>query len=98
LRFVARAITPPGRNRRFDARFFAVFDDAIAATIDVPDDELQEPAWLRFAEARAHDLPRITQTVLNRIEARLLRDPDLTGDDPIPFYFARRGALVEERL
>ncbi len=98
LRLIARAITPPGRTRRFDARFFAVFDEAIAGEVDVPDDELQEPAWLSFAEARSSNLMRITQAVLNRLEARLEQDPDLAGDAPIPFYFARRGKFVEDRL
>ena len=66
LRLVARAITPPGHNRRFDARFFAVFADAIAAEVDVPDHELQSPAWLSFDEARAHNLAGITRARARR--------------------------------
>jgi 8-oxo-dGTP pyrophosphatase MutT (NUDIX family) len=91
LRLVARAITPPRRSRRFDARFFAVFDDAIGGSVEVPDDELQSPAWLTFAEARRHDLPRITRIVLADLETRLERDPELDPGAPVPFHFERRG-------
>ena len=49
LHFIARAITPPGRPRRFDARFFAVDAGAIAHRIEGvtgPDAELVELVWL----------------------------------------------------
>jgi 8-oxo-dGTP pyrophosphatase MutT (NUDIX family) len=98
LRFVARAITPPGRSRRFDARFFAVFSDAVAAAVEVPDHELQSPAWLTFDEARTHPLPRITRTVLDHLEARLAREPQLAPDGPAPFHRMRRGKFHVEEL
>ncbi|HET7409137.1 MAG TPA: NUDIX hydrolase, partial [Paracoccaceae bacterium] len=55
LRFVFRAITPPGRPRRFDARFFVADAGALAGD---PDDfsgacdELSHLSWLTLAEAR----------------------------------------------
>jgi 8-oxo-dGTP pyrophosphatase MutT (NUDIX family) len=85
LRLIARAVTPPGRPRRFDARFFAVSADAIAGQIEIPEDELIAPAWLTFAEARTHPLPRITGVVLDLLEKRLAEDTDLSPDAPVLF-------------
>ncbi|MYZ46677.1 NUDIX hydrolase [Propylenella binzhouense] len=98
LALVARAITPPNRIRRFDARFFAVFADAVAATVEPPQDELVEPAWLTFAEARAHPLAEITRLIFDDLEARLAADPDLGPDGPVPLHSMRRGRRVREWL
>ena len=85
---IARAITPPNRTRRFDARFFMADAGAIAHQIDAAEnEELLKPEWLTLAEARALDLPSITRTVLGEVEARL------GGDTmrPMPFYRFSRG-------
>jgi 8-oxo-dGTP pyrophosphatase MutT (NUDIX family) len=56
LRLLARAITPPGRPRRFDTRFF-VADASVIANPDAPiapeTDELLTPHWVSLDEARA---------------------------------------------
>ena len=60
LHFVARAITPSRRTRRFDTRFFAVDASAIAHRVDNvvhPEAELVELVWLPIAEARNLDMP-----------------------------------------
>ena len=98
LRLVARAITPPDRVRRYDARFFAVFADAIAGERAVPDDELKAPAWLTFEEARAAPLPQITRMILDDLEARLAADPMLSPEAPVPFHFTRRGVRMRETI
>jgi 8-oxo-dGTP pyrophosphatase MutT (NUDIX family) len=76
LHFVFRAVTPPGRPRRFDARFFLA--EAEALTTDPDDfsraeDELSGLRWVRLAEVRALDLPFITEVVLAEIAAGLDR-------------------------
>ena len=74
LRFVFRAITPPGRSRRFDARFFLAPATAIAGDPDdfsAAADELGHLHWIGLAEARALDLPFITEVVLSEITALL---------------------------
>jgi 8-oxo-dGTP pyrophosphatase MutT (NUDIX family) len=91
LRLIARAITPPRRNRRFDARFFATFADQIGGQVTSSDDELGEVAWLTFDEARASDLPGITELILDHLESRLDADPYLQDDTEIPFHFMRYG-------
>jgi 8-oxo-dGTP pyrophosphatase MutT (NUDIX family) len=87
LRFVARAITPPGRVRRFDTRFLACWRDAAALELPEggPTDELEEIVWLPLAEAREADIPSITRTILEEVERRLADDPLLRAGGPVPF-------------
>ncbi|HSG94579.1 MAG TPA: NUDIX hydrolase [Afifellaceae bacterium] len=98
LRLIARAITPPRFKRRFDARFFAVFDDAIVSEVAVPDNELIDPAWLTIDEARDHPLPDITRAVLDELEQRLAGDPQLRADEPVPFYHMKNGRFRRDLL
>ena len=89
LRLVARAITPPGRVRRFDTRFLAAFkeDVAVALAEGGPTNELEEVAWLPLSEAMAADIPTITRTVLGELQLRLKDDPELSPDySPVPFF------------
>jgi 8-oxo-dGTP pyrophosphatase MutT (NUDIX family) len=85
LRFVFRAITPPGRPRRFDARFFLVSAAGVigdAETFADATDELSHLHWIGLPEARALDLPFITEVVLAEISA-LLRGAEQQG---VPFF------------
>ena len=99
--FVARAITPPRRPRRFDTRFFAVDSGRIAKRTDFAEDEsneLLEINWLTFDEARSIDIPNITRTVLDHLEQRLgTRDP-FSPDHQVPFFHMRRRHFVREEL
>lgn len=97
--YVARAITPPRRPKRFDTRFFAIDAAALAARIEGvvgPDSELTELVWVDFEEARALDLPTITHVVLQEVEARMAGGfaPYL----PVPFYWEKNGKFVREEL
>jgi 8-oxo-dGTP pyrophosphatase MutT (NUDIX family) len=86
LRFVFRAITPPGRPRRFDARFFVADAAALAGDPDdftAASDELSGLRWLPLHMARDADLPFITRVVLAEVAARL---PDLAPPDEVPFF------------
>jgi 8-oxo-dGTP pyrophosphatase MutT (NUDIX family) len=80
-----RAITPPGRPRRFDARFFLVPASEVFGDSDdfsAASDELSHLHWVALAEAQRLDLPFITEVVLAEV-ARYLRD----GAEPgIPFF------------
>jgi 8-oxo-dGTP pyrophosphatase MutT (NUDIX family) len=74
LQFVFRAITPPGRPRRFDARFFLVDADALCSDPDDfsgAEDELSHLQWIPLDEVRGFDLPFITEVVLAEVGARL---------------------------
>ena len=88
LVLVARAITPPGRTRRFDARFFMTDAGAIAGEAEaIHRDELLKPAWLTLAEARALDLMSITRRALDEAEARIFEG----SARPVPFFRFTRG-------
>lgn len=88
LRFVARAITPPGRVRRFDTRFLAAWRDEVAVALPQggPTNELEELVWLSISEAMEIDIPLITRSVLRDLQQRLADDPDLRPGGPVPFY------------
>lgn len=94
LDFVARAITPPGRPRRFDARFFMADADEIVAELGTShmSGELLRPVWLTLDEARAADVLPITRCVLDEVEARLNGTRDAFA--PVPFFIPRRGKAV----
>lgn len=86
LRFVFRAITPPGRPRRFDARFLLAPTEAL---LDDPDDfskasdELSHLHWVPLSEARRLNLPFITEVVLGEIAGAL---PTLEAPMGVPFF------------
>ncbi len=74
LGFIFRAITPPGRPRRFDARFFLA--DAASLASDPDDftlacDELSHLQWIPLDEVRRFNLPFITEVVLAEVAAML---------------------------
>lgn len=71
LDFVARAVTPPGGNRRFDARFFMADAAALISLDPGNSDELGECAWFDWDAAAALDLPLITRTILAEAALRL---------------------------
>lgn len=74
MRFVFRAITPPGRPRRFDARFFLVDAGALATDPDDfsrAEEELSLLQWVPLEKARGFDLPFITEVVLAEVAARM---------------------------
>jgi 8-oxo-dGTP pyrophosphatase MutT (NUDIX family) len=87
LHLIARAITPPGRPRRFDARFFAVDAQLIAHKVEGVvhrDAELVELTWLPVAQARELDIPPVTKRVLTELEARVAAG--FGHELPVPFY------------
>lgn len=86
MEFIFRAITPPGRPRRFDARFFLVPATQIAGDIDdfsAASDELSHLHWIDLAETRRLDLPFITEVVLAEVAAVLHNGLPASG---VPFF------------
>jgi 8-oxo-dGTP pyrophosphatase MutT (NUDIX family) len=97
LTFIARAVTPPGRPRRFDTRFFMCDINSVARHKILepsPTNELLELNWLTKEEALDKDLAHITQVVLGEVEARLNGEVDR----PIPYYFQRGSTIYRHKL
>jgi 8-oxo-dGTP pyrophosphatase MutT (NUDIX family) len=94
IHFIARAITPPRRPKRFDTRFFTADASAIAHKIEGvvgPDSELVELTWVPIEEATHLDMPTITGVVLEELLARV--QAGMAHSLPVPFYF-----MVEQKF
>lgn len=99
LHFVARAITPPRRPKRFDTRFFTADATSVAHTIEGvvgPDSELVELVWVPIAEAARLDMPTITGTVLEELGARV--EAGMAHGLPVPFYYQQDGRFHRDLL
>jgi 8-oxo-dGTP pyrophosphatase MutT (NUDIX family) len=99
IHFIARAITPPRRPRRFDTRFLTADASAIAHTIEGvvgPDSELVELTWVPIEEATHLDMPTITGIVLEELLARV--EAGMAHDLPVPFYFMVEKQFFRELL
>lgn len=86
MHFLFRAITPPGRSRRFDARFFAVNAENVVGNTDdfsAASEELSHLHWIGLHDVRNLDLPFITEVVLAEVGAFLRDGPNPAG---VPFF------------
>lgn len=101
LRLIARAITPPGRTRRFDAWFFVTQASHIAHAMPEgtgPSGELQDLHWLTIDDAKQLELPVITVTVLDELKKRLSEDPELTPSSDMPFYYMKGKTFLRDLI
>lgn len=100
LRYVARAITPPGGLRRFDTRFFCTFTDEVdvdpAAIRD--SDELSCLQWLDIQGLCDLKMPPITRTILDDLKKSMQTDPSLPFGSAGPFYYPRRGRMLRGNI
>jgi 8-oxo-dGTP pyrophosphatase MutT (NUDIX family) len=97
LTFIARAITPPGRPRRYDTRFFYVEAEAIAHRVETRDGELSGLHWITIEEARALDLPAITRVILEDLAAHLKTGAQPAAT-PVPYYYHKNGSFRRDLL
>jgi len=94
LDFVARAITPPYRPKRFDARFMYAEADRLLSLDRASDcGELDEIAWVELEETLSLDLPGITRFVVQELAERLK-----TPDRPAPFVRFLNGGRKLDHL
>ena len=100
LHFFFRAITPPGRSRRFDARFFLGRTEELPISgdldaFDAATDELSNLRWASLSEARKLDMPSISVLVLDAVEFAL---SNCLPPPRIPFHFQKEGMRRIEYL
>lgn len=97
LDLIARAITPPGRPRRFNARFFmARAEDALGEIRH--SSEMGDIRWVRLDEARELPLPTITGLILGEIGRLVKEPPDRNKQRKIPLFITvhRKHLMIEE--
>jgi 8-oxo-dGTP pyrophosphatase MutT (NUDIX family) len=97
LDLIARAVTPPGRPRRFNARFFMA--RAEDATGDIRhSSEMGDIRWVRLDEARELPLPTITGLILGEIGRLVKEPPDRKKQRKIPLFTTihRKHLMIEE--
>ena len=100
LFLIARAITPPGRVRRFDTRFFSAEASAIAHRVPGvvhADAELVDLVWVEIGSEPLADAHNMTKSVLRQLEKRLATGP-LAHDAPIPFFHWYGGGMQMDLL
>ena len=102
LSFIARAITPPGRTRRFDARFFLASATGVVLDTKATDGEFEELIWLTFDELDRHNLHGVTRSVIEEAAGFLALGAEARRLAPVPFYFQdatgwQRSELAREK-
>lgn len=93
LFLIARAITPPGRVRRFDTRFFTADASSIAHKVEGvvhADAELVELVWVELGSPSLEGLHSMTKNVLRELEHRLTAGP-LSHSAAVAFYHFQSG-------
>ena len=96
LRLLSRAITPPGRTRRFDTWFFLARAEDVG---HVPEGgfeacgELEELRWIRPRDAMEAETREITRVMLVELMHRLERDPGIDPEYPAAFYETIRNSF-----
>ncbi|MBS0538473.1 MAG: NUDIX domain-containing protein [Proteobacteria bacterium] len=97
LDLIARAITPPGRPRRFNARFFMARAEDATGEIR-PSSEMGDIRWVKLDEARELPLPTITGLILGEIGRLVKEPPDRKKQRRIPLFVTvnRKHLMVEE--
>lgn len=85
LQYIGRAVTPPFRPVRFNARFFMIESGHIRGDL-AGSGELLDLRWFPIAEARELELPGITRKMLFHIEELLIEPPPRSAERPIPYF------------
>lgn len=96
LEYVARAVTPPMRPVRFNARFFMVSTEHVSGDLS-GSGELLDLRWFAIADAVTLELPTITRRILHHIDRLIESPPPRSPDTPIPnFVYTDNGHILRD--
>lgn len=85
LRYIARAVTPPRRPIRFNARFFMIDARRVAGDLE-GSGELLDLRWFSIPRALDLELANITRRVLAHLGELLADPPPPSASRPIPYF------------
>lgn len=85
LEYIARAVTPPIRPVRFNARFFMVQEGHVTGDL-LGSGELLNLRWFPVHEAVGLELPNITRRVLRHIGEIMENPPPRSAETPVPYF------------
>ena len=90
LDYICRAITPPGRPRRFHARFFMA--DAMYVQGQIKGSgELLDIGWVPLEEAVKLPIPSVTGMVIKEVISLISNPPPRNKSRVTPVYQSRYG-------
>lgn len=99
LTFFARAITPPGRTRRYDTRFFCIERAGVLTETDQTDGELSNLDWYSVSRLTDLNLAPITQRILGDFSAwKRAQSDNGHGAYEVPFYHQDEGVFRRDVL
>ena len=98
LDYFFRAITPPGRPRRFDARFLVAEAEGVTGTIGTGDGELLDVEFRSIDDTRALDIAGITRIALAEFERWIAQPqkPDPNRVVPLSKFLRGRYYITPE--
>lgn len=93
LEYIARAVTPPMRKKRFNTRFFIMDGNELEGEL-LGSDELLDMKWVTLSEARDLEIPAITEYILGEAEGYLKSKPKPNNLYPVKLFKMVNGKRV----
>ncbi|MEP3244806.1 MAG: NUDIX hydrolase [Sneathiella sp.] len=93
LDYIARAVTPPMRKKRFNTRFFVLDGSGITGKLD-GSGELLDMKWVTIEEALELDIPLITEYILSQVKIFLEEKPKRDAATPVKLFKMVRGERI----
>ncbi|MDF2366896.1 NUDIX hydrolase [Sneathiella sp.] len=93
LDYIARAVTPPSRKKRFNTRFFVADAETLEGDIK-GSGELLDIRWVTIEDALNLNIPVITEKILGYAGKFLQERPPQDATVPVPMFMMRHGKRI----